>query len=484
MTEPVVHWAPMEGPQTALIQCPVFEVFYGGARGGGKTEGSIGEWLQHSNEHGAQANGVFFRREQQQLDEVIARSRFVFEPLGAKFNTQKSTWVMPGGGRLKFRYLDRDNDAEAYQGHSYTRVYVEEATNFPSFAPIKKLFGTLRSAEGVPTGMRLTGNPGGPGHGWVYDRYIKPAPQGYVILEDTIEVPGFAPMKKERVFIPSRLADNTKIMQNNPEYVANLATSGSAALVRAWLLGDWTSPVGAYFTQFSRSRHVLPAEFEKLIPKNALRFGSFDWGYAAPFSMGWWAVSDGSWGLPRGALLLYREWYGSTGEPNKGLRLDAPQVAQGIHNRTGSERLTFIAADPSTFKRDGGPSIMETFAINRVNLRKADNARLPGWDKVRQHLNGNLDPSHAGPAPLPLLFILDTCVDTIRTLESVPADPDKPDDVDTDAEDHAADMVRYGVMSRPWIVDNLPPEAVKSGPTMDEVWERHDQTVALTEDRI
>lgn len=479
MTDPVVHWEPMAGPQTALIQCPIFEVFYGGARGGGKTEGSIGEWLQHSDEWGAGANGVFFRREQQQLDEVIARSRAIFEPLGAKFNSQKSTWIMPGGGRLKFRYLDRDSDAEAYQGHSYTRIYIEEATNFPSFAPIKKLFGALRSATGVPCGIRLTGNPGGPGHAWVYDRYIKPAPQGYAILTDTIEVPGFPVMTKERVFIPSRLSDNLLIMKNNPEYVANLATSGSAALVRAWLLGDWTTPVGAYFTQFSRVRHVLPSRFAALIPKSALRFGSFDWGYAAPFSMGWWAVSDGTWGLPRGALVLYREWYGSTGKPNEGLRLDAGPVAQGIFNRTGDERLAYIAADPSTFKRDGGPSIMETFAINRVLLKRADNARLTGWNKVREHLNGHLGPATPPGYLEPLLYILDCCEDTIRTLESVPADTEKPDDVDTRAEDHAADMVRYGVMSRPWIVDNLPPVAVSSGHTMDEVWERHDAAERL-----
>jgi hypothetical protein len=487
--ETSVIWSPMEGPQTALIACPIFEVFYGGARGGGKTEGSIGDWLQHSDEFGSGANGVFFRREQKQLDEVIARSIELFTPLGAKFNSQKATWHMPKGGRLKFRYLERDKDAEAYQGHSYTRVYVEEMTNFPSFAPLKKLFGTLRSAQGVPCGFRGTGNPGGPGHNWVHDRYIQPAPAGYTILRDTLEVPGFPPMEIERVFIPSKLSDNTLIMKNNPAYVAGLASSGSAALVRAWLLGDWNSPVGSYFVEFQRTRHVLPASFAALIPKNALRFGAFDWGYAKPFSWGQFAMADGSWGLPRGAILLYKEWYGSTGTPNEGLRLDAGPVARGIYNRIGNEKMQYIAADPSTFKRDGGPSIMETFAINQVLLRKADNSRVSGWDMVRQHLNGRLGPPKAPelildlPKPtLPLFYILDCCEDTIRTLETVPADTDKPDDVDTTAEDHACDMVRYGLMSRPWIVDALPPMSAKSGPTMDEIWERSDTRQALLQD--
>lgn len=473
-----VLWQPQPGPQTALIECPVFEVFYGGARGGGKTEASIGDWLQHSAEWKGQANGVFFRREEKQLDEVVARTEALFSPLGAKFNRQKSTWTMPDGGRLKFRYLARDKDAEAYQGHSYTRVYIEEATNFPSFAPIRKLFGTLRSASGAHVGMRLTGNPGGPGHGWVHDRYIKPAPEGYRILEDVIEVDGYAPMTRQRVFIPAKVADNQLLLRNDPAYIANLATSGNAALVRAWLLGDWNSAVGAYFTQFSKARHVLPAKFEAVIPGDALRFGSFDWGYASPFSFGMWAVSDGSWGLPRGALLRYREWYGSDGRPNEGLRLDARQVAQGIRRVIGSDKLQYIAADPSTFKRDGGPSIMETFASEGVLLRRADNSRLSGWDKVRQHLNGWIGPERdqpAGELP-PLLYILDCCPDSIRTMESVPADENNPEDVDTDAEDHAVDDIRYGVTSRPWIIDSLPPRPVQSRPTLEELFreaERH-----------
>lgn len=476
-----ILWKPQPGPQTALVACPVFEVFYGGARGGGKTEGSIGDWLQHSEEYGQNANGAFFRREERQLEEVVARTETLFTPLGAVYNRQKSTWTMKNGARLKFRYLARDADAEAYQGHSYTRVYVEEVTNFPSFTPIKKLFATLRSAAGVPCGIRLTGNPGGPGHGWVKARYIDPAPKGYQVIQDIIEVDGFAPMTRDRIFIPSRLTDNQELMRNDPGYLANLATSGTKALVKAWLLGDWDTPVGAYFVEFSRSLHVLPARFEKLIPYNALRFGSFDWGYAKPFSFGQWAVSDGSWGLPRGALLRYREWYGSNGTPNEGLRLDAGLVARGCLNRIGPDKLQYVAADPSVFKKDGGPSIAEAFAVEGLFLRRADNNRVSGWDKVRQHLNGQLgeDRPKDGLVP-PLLYILDCCPDSIRTLESVPSDPDHPEDVDTDAEDHAADDVRYGVMSRPWIIDSLPPRVIKLGRTLNDLFARRERSHDLS----
>ena len=468
MTEQQVLWTPNPGPQTALVTCPVFEVFFGGARGGGKTEGSLGDWLEHQAQWNRGANGVFFRREERQLDEVIARSEELFEPLGAKYNRQKSTWVMRNGARLKFRYLDKDKDAENYQGHSYTRVYIEEATNFPSFAPIKKLFATLRSAKGVPCGIRLTGNPGGPGHNWVFDRYIKPEPLGYKVLTDVIEVDGFAPMEIQRVFIPSKLSDNPLI--NQAAYAAQLSLSGTAALVRAWLLGDWSAPVGAYFTQFSRARHVLPAKFAQLIPSDALRFGSMDWGYAKPYSFGKWAVSDGTWGLPRGALVRYGELYGSNGQPNEGLRHDAATVARSIRNFIGQEKLEYIAADPSMFKRDGGPSHAETFAGEGVYLRRADNNRIGGWDKVRQHLVGQLgDATVAGIHP-PLLYILDSCEASIRQLEVAPADPDKPDDVDTTAEDHAIDDLRYGIMSRPWIIDSLPYPKRTGGLTLDSLF--------------
>src|SRR6187551_3136410 len=154
---PIVIWAPQEGPQSALLQCPVFEVFYGGARGGGKTDGMIGDWLQHSSLYGENAIGIFVRRNRTQLSEVIARTKQLFTKIGAKYNETKSEWIMPGGARLRFVYLERLADAENYQGHSYTRVYIEEVTNFPSPKPIDLLRATLRSAAGVPVGMRLTG---------------------------------------------------------------------------------------------------------------------------------------------------------------------------------------------------------------------------------------------------------------------------------------------------------------------------------------
>lgn len=450
-----VVWSPRFGPQEALISCPVFEVFYGGARGGGKTEGSIGDWLQHSGEWGEAAVGVFFRRRLRQLSEVIARTKIIFRKIGASYNEQKSEWTMPNGARLLFRYLERDSDAEEYQGHNYTRIYVEEVTNFPSPAPINKLRATLRTtAPGLQVGMRLTGNPGGPGHGWVKKRYIDPAPEGYKPLREEFENPWTKEkIYLERMFIPSRLDDNTAI-ENPSMYMAQLQQAGSKNLVRAWLLGDWSIIDGAFFSEFDPEKHILPAEWLGRIPKKSLVFRAFDHGYARPFSVGWYAVSDGSWGLPNGAIVRFEEWYGYDGKPNEGLRMDSGLVAQGIRAKEVDIKKMFGfvvrygVADPSIFIRDGGPSIMEMMAKNGTTFRKADNKREPGWQQVRRRL--------IGVDGKPLLYFIETCEEIIRTLPLLQHDEKDTEDLDTDGEDHAADELRYACMSRPWVIDTVP----------------------------
>src|SRR5438552_2745884 len=125
-----IVWRPQRGPQHAFIKCPVFEVVYGGARGGGKTDAALGEWALHAKRYGEHAKGLFVRRTRVALEPTIERAKQVFVPLGATWQEQKSRFVWPSGAILYFRYLDRDADADNYQGHDYTRVYVEELTQF------------------------------------------------------------------------------------------------------------------------------------------------------------------------------------------------------------------------------------------------------------------------------------------------------------------------------------------------------------------
>lgn len=444
--ETLIVWRAQPGPQRALLRCPVFEVFFGGARGGGKSDAMLGEWTQHAGRHGKAANGVFFRRELTQLDEVIARSIELYSRLGAEWKDQKKTWLFPNGARLKFRPLERDRDAEKYQGHSYTRVYAEELGNFPNPQPILKMMATLRSADGVPCRFRGTGNPGGPGHNWLKRRYIDPAPP-------------FEPFPDPhtgllRVFIPARLKDNLALVANDPQYADRLRQSGPREIVRAWLEGDWNIVAGGMFDDlWSEAAHVVRPF---TVPSSWRIDRAFDWGSARPFSVGWWAESDGSDILladgdrrstARGDLFRIAEWYGSTGEPNEGLRLTDARIADGIVERERAlgihGRVRPGPADTQIFDRDaGGASIAEAMNAKGVRWLPADKtpgSRKRGWQAVRRRLEA----AATHPREEPGLFVFETCRACIAQLPTAPRSERDPEDVDTASEDHILDELRY-----------------------------------------
>lgn len=380
------------------------------------------------------------------LDDAIERSHQVYTPLGAKWNDQKKTWRFEGGGRLRFRPLERTADADKYQGQNLSDACVEEAGNYPDPAPIDRLNGVLRSAQGVPTQLILTGNPGGPGQLWIKQRYIDPAPQGMKVLERKL------PNGKAHryVFIPSRVQNNRILMANDPEYINRLYLVGSPELVRAWLEGDWGVIAGAYFPEFRLDRHVVAPT---ALPEHWLRYRAMDWGSARPFAVYWIAVSDGELPqFPRGALIVYREWYGmQPDQPNVGLKLTAEQVGEGIVELDGRDAIRWSVADPSIFREDGGPSIGERMGQRGARFGPADNARIAkigamgGWDQVRARL--------VGDGEQPMLYVFSSCVHLIRTLPALQHDADRPEDVDTEGEDHAADALRYGCMARPYVIN-------------------------------
>lgn len=85
-------WRPQDGPQRALVKCEAPEVFFGGARGGGKTDGVLGKWALKEKRYGQNFNAIMFRRTTVSSEDAVERSAEIYGPLGGKFNEQKLRW--------------------------------------------------------------------------------------------------------------------------------------------------------------------------------------------------------------------------------------------------------------------------------------------------------------------------------------------------------------------------------------------------------
>lgn len=437
-------WIPQRGPQLAALEADwCDELFFGGERGGGKSDLQLGYQEDAALRYEGKSAGIMFRKTFTELEELQMRAMQIFSASGATFKSNaskdypySSCWYWPNGATVKMRYIENENDYGRYHGHQYSHVSFDEVTEYATPEGLLKMFSCLRSSHGVPCSVRCTGNPGGKGHGWVKGRYIDPMPP---FTPYTDPESGFT-----RMFIPSKLSDNQILLQNDPTYRNRVmaATAGNEILRKAWLEGAWDIVAGAFFSSWNTKLHVVqPVE----LPERWTRFRSFDWGSARPFSVGWWAVSDGELGrFPRGALIRYREWYGadkSEQKGNVGLKMPAEAVSAGIRSREAGDRIAYGVADPSIFQEDGGPSIAS--AMMPLVWRPADNKRKPGWQQLNSRLTG-MDGR-------PMIYFFSTCVDSIRTLPLQQHDRHNIEDIDTNGEDHVVDEIRYACMSRPWI---------------------------------
>jgi hypothetical protein len=188
---------------------------------------------------------------------------------------------------------------------------------------------------------------------------------------------------------------------------------------------------------------------------------------AKPFSVGWWAMSDGTDAVmpdgttrsfPRKTLIRIGEWYGSTGKPNEGTHMTAKQVARGIKAREEqmgiASRVHMGPADSAIYNVTDEASIgqnMEAEGVFWTLADKKSGSRKNGWELMRDRLAAVANDEEDKPG----LYVFDICRDWIRTVPPIPRDPKDPDDVDTDAEDHAADDTRYRVLAADHIVHRV-----------------------------
>jgi hypothetical protein len=468
------EWIPIPGTsQEIFLYCDLFELLYEGTRGPGKTDTLLMDFCQHVGQgYGPEWRGILFRQTYKQLGDVITKSKKWFRTFfgsAASFNASEHVWTFPDGEQLLLRQFQRDDDYWNYHGHEYPWVAWEELCNWSSDSGYRRMMSTCRSSNPtLPRKYRATTNPYGPGHNWVKHRFRLPGMRNRPIT-DAVDDKGNP--EPPRMAVHGHIKENQILLAADPDYIQRIAASArNDAELAAWLDGSWDIVAGGMFDDVWRPRVHIVKPFN--IPRSWRMDRAFDWGSSAPFSVGWYAESDGSDYVDgegkvrssvRGDLFRIAEWYGWNGRPNEGTRILAIDVAKGIVERELAWGIHGLVkpgpGDTSIFDVENGVSIAMDMAkpvrignemypgVSWDRADKRPGSRITGWEQIRKMLKAALpDPQRRTPRELPALFIFHGRNEHFeRTVPVLPRDDRKMDDVDTDAEDHVGDEVRYRV---------------------------------------
>jgi hypothetical protein len=434
------------------------EIFYGGAAGGGKS-------------HLLRVLAIYFccaipglqvylfRRKHTDLLKNHMAGPKSFPVLLADAILSRHVQINWGDLQIKFAngsviylcHCQHEKDVYNYQGAEIHLLLIDELTHF-----LEPMYRFLRGRARVPglivperfKGLfpRIVcgGNPGGIGHNFVKLSFVDNAPE--------LEIKR---MPKEeggmlRQFVPALLEDNPTLLEDDPEYEDRLEGLGNPTLVKAMRRGIWDIVAGGMFDDlWDRSKHVIKPF---AIPDSWYIDRSFDWGSSHPFSVNWWAESDGTKApngkhYPRGSIFLFSEWYGWNGKANEGCKMLATEVADGILEREKAWKYKVRPgpADSSIFDTENGNCIAADMAKRGVRwtiANKAPGTRKQGWEMMRKMLKA----ATAERAEEPGLYAFDHCTQWIRTVPTLIRDEKNMDDVNTKAEDHAGDSTRYRIL--------------------------------------
>ncbi|MBE6989317.1 MAG: Terminase-like family protein [Ruminococcaceae bacterium] len=430
MTHTVTIRPPSE-KQSRFLACRAKYIAFGGARGGGKS------WAVRTKAkllalRWAGIRILILRRTLPELESN--HIRFLREELtgAAVYNATARQFAFVNGSVIDFGYCACDGDLDRYQGAEYDVLFIDEATQLRE-EWMRRLAACVRGVNGFPKRIYYTCNPGGPGHGYIKRLFI-----------DRRYLPGEEP--EDYAFIPAKVTDNTALMAAQPDYLRQLQAL-PPRLRRAWLEGRWDAFQGQVFQEFTddpdhyrdrRWTHVIEP-FD--IPRGWNIYRSYDFGYAKPFSVGWWAVDyDG---------VLYRilELYGCTDTPNEGVLWSPDRQFAEIRRVEDTHpwlrgREIRGVADPAIWDASRGESVYETALKYRLWFQRGDNRRIPGW--MQLHYRMTFDGEG-----YPMLYVFENCRAFRRTVPELLYSRTSPEDVDTDQEDHVADEARYFCMSRP-----------------------------------
>jgi hypothetical protein len=418
--------------QTEFHKTIADEKLYGGAAGGGKTAAIVAESVTLALEYpGIPVN--MFRRTIPDLNKTIKRE--IIQQCGPYIKSGNMTWhgqsnaehegrsyVFSNGSSITLNYLDNENDVYHYQGAEMPIIAVDELTQFPQ-SWIDYLITRNRTGNDEWPVLFMAGtNPGGIGHGWVKKRFIDHKPWGEVFH---VSLPDGT--TKSRVFIPARLDDHPN-ERFKKDYNKQLQSIGDPNLRKALREGSWTTFAGQVFVEFDYNIHVIQP-FE--IPKHWQRWRAMDHGNNN--SVGWFAQDPHT-----ERIYMYRE-YREKEYKEIGVK------ARNIKQFEAGETIAYGLADPSIWaagqgSHATGKSIAQLYEDDDVRWMPANNDRKAGLEIVHKKLAIQKD-------GLPGIQFFSTCSSTITTVPDLPYDKFKVDDVDTKADDHDYDMLRYALMA-------------------------------------
>ena len=436
-----IVFKPNAGPQTDFLAAGEREVLYGGSAGGGKSYAMLADPLRYMGH--PSFSGLLLRHTTEELRELVWKSQEIYPKIwkGIKWSERKMQWTAPSGARLWMSYLDRDDDVLRYQGLAFSWIGFDELTQWNKPFAWNYMRSRLRTAASdLPIYMRATTNPGGPGHGWVKKMFIDPAPYGKTFDATDIETgevlkypAGHSKAGQslfKRKFIPARLSDNPYLSREG-DYEAMLLSLPEQQR-KQLLEGDWDIKEGAAFTEFNRDIHVVEP-FN--IPHNWVKFRACDYGYGSYSAVLWFAVS------PSEQLIVYRELYVS-----KVLATDLADMINELEAEDGGMKYGVLDSSLWHKRGDTGPSLAEQMIMRGCRFRPSDRSkgsRVSGKNEIHRRLQVDEYTEE------PRIVFFNNCTNTVSQLPSIPLDKKNPEDVDTRAEDHLYDALRYGIMSRP-----------------------------------
>ena len=465
-----IVWRP-QPRQAEFMRRPEPEALYGGAAGGGKSDALVIEALRQV--HIPHYRGLILRKTYPQLSDLVDKSMAYYKRAfpTAQYNATSHVWVFPSGAKIYFGSMQYTKDRTNYQGKAFDFIGFDELTHFEWEEYSYMMSRNRPTGPGTRVYLRATTNPGGVGHGWVKARFITPAPPGTPIVEQfPVRMPDGTEkvLERARVFIPSSVFDNPALLENDPDYLASLASLPEAEK-QALLYGSWDSFSGQVFTEWrndpghyqdQRWTHVI-APFA--IPRHWKIYRGYDFGFSKPFSVGWYAADE------EGRLYRIKELYGCTGRPNEGLRIDPVEQARRIREAEQNDlmlkgRTILGVADPAIFDESRGESIaaMMERGPHFLHWVPGDHTRLAG--KMQFHYRLAFDGEGR-----PMFQVFSTCRHFIRTLPNLVYDESNVEDIDTRQEDHIYDECRYVLMENPI----SPPRQTVQPPLGDDPLELH-----------